>query len=111
MMRSNVRGSNKQGHVASDERIPRLCAAPGRTTLSLDPDTVLREVVDGAADFPGARYGSIVTIDGSGPPGLPHPGRHKKQHRAMAVWPTARSCSSISATSNARSGPPTSPAS
>lgn len=46
------------------ERISRLCAALARTTASLDPKTVLTEVVDGA----GARYGVIITVDESGGP-------------------------------------------
>ncbi len=36
---------------ASEDRIPRPCAVLARTTASLDPGTVLREIVEGAADY------------------------------------------------------------
>ena len=54
----------------SDEagRISRLCAALARITASLDPETVLREIVEGARALTSARYGSITTVDESGGP-------------------------------------------
>ena len=54
----------------SDEagRISRLCATLARTTTSMDPETVLTEVVDGARALTGARYGVIITVDESGGP-------------------------------------------
>ena len=57
-----MKGSNETG------RISRLCAALGRITASLDPETVLREIVEGARALTSARYGSITTVDESGGP-------------------------------------------
>ena len=39
-----------------------------RVGASLDPDTVLREIVDNACALTGARYGVIATTDASGQP-------------------------------------------
>lgn len=49
-----MNGSDEAGHIS------RLCAALARTTTSLDPETVLTEVVDGAR--------VITTVDESGGP-------------------------------------------
>ncbi|MYD92249.1 MAG: hypothetical protein F4Y02_00860, partial [Chloroflexi bacterium] len=49
-------------------RISRLCAALGRIASSLDPETVLREVVEGARALTSARNGVITTVDASGGP-------------------------------------------
>ena len=49
-------------------RISRLCAALGRITASLEPETVLTEVVEGARALTGARYAMITTVDESGGP-------------------------------------------
>ena len=57
-----MNGSDEAGHIS------RLCAALARTTASLDPETVLTEVVDGARALTGARYGVIITVDESGEP-------------------------------------------
>ena len=48
------------------DRLSRLSAAILRINESLDLDTVLQEVVDGACALTGARYGGITTHDGSG---------------------------------------------
>jgi len=48
------------------ERVSRLSAAVLRASSSLDLDTVLQEVVDSARALTGARYGVIVTVDGTG---------------------------------------------
>ena len=48
------------------ERVSRLSAAILRASSSLDLDTVLHEVVDSARVLTGARYGVIVTVDGTG---------------------------------------------
>ena len=48
------------------ERVSRLSAAVLRASASLDLDTVLQEVVDSARVLTGARYGVIVTVDGTG---------------------------------------------
>ena len=49
-----------------EERISRLSAAVLRVSDSLDLDTVLQEVVDGARDLTAARYATIVTVDDAG---------------------------------------------
>ena len=43
-----------------------LSAAVLRIGASLDLDTVLREVADGARALTGARYGAIVAVDHRG---------------------------------------------
>ncbi len=48
------------------ERLTRLSQASLRVNESLDPDTVLQEVMDGARSLTGARFGAIMTFDGSG---------------------------------------------
>ena len=48
------------------ERISLLCSAILRISASLDPGTVLQEVVDSARALTGAHYGVIVTIDETG---------------------------------------------
>ena len=53
----------KRENQALRERTSRLSAAILRISASLDPPTVLQEVVDSARALIGARYGSIVTID------------------------------------------------
>ena len=50
------------------ERISRLSAASVRISSSLDVETVLREIVDGARTLTGARYGVISTVDDDGQP-------------------------------------------
>jgi DNA-binding response OmpR family regulator/signal transduction histidine kinase len=51
---------------ALQERQSRLSAAVLRINASLDPDTVLQEVVDSACALTGARYGMIATLDDHG---------------------------------------------
>ena len=48
------------------ERVSRLSTAVLRASASLDLDTVLQEVVDSARALTGARFGVIVTVDGTG---------------------------------------------
>ena len=48
------------------ERLSRLSEASLRINESLDPDTVLQEVMDSARSLTGARYGGITTLDESG---------------------------------------------
>ena len=48
------------------ERTSRLSAAILRISTSLDPDTVLHEIVESARALTGARYGAITTIDAAG---------------------------------------------
>ena len=90
MKRKNTKRSTGQERAAeaSEERIPRLCAALERITSSLDIDTVLTEVVDGARALTGARQGLIVTIDGSGAPrDFVTRGITGEEHRAALAWP------------------------
>ena len=56
-----------------EEQVPRgrvadLCAAMLRIGASLDLDTVLQEIVDGARALTGAHYGVIATVDEAGRP-------------------------------------------
>ena len=48
------------------ERLSRLSEASLRINESLDPDTVLQEVMDSARTLTGARFGSITTLDDEG---------------------------------------------
>ena len=48
------------------ERLSRLSEASLRINESLDPDTVLQEVMDNARTLTGARFGSITTLDDEG---------------------------------------------
>ena len=54
---------------ALQERVSRLCSAILRINASLDVETVLQEVVDGARALTGARYGLIATVDDAGEAG------------------------------------------
>ena len=56
------------GNAAQRARISALSAASLRISASLDPETVLNEVVESARALTGARYGAIATIDEAGPP-------------------------------------------
>ena len=48
------------------ERLTRLSEASLRVSESLDPDTVLQEVMDSARSLTGARFGGIMAFDESG---------------------------------------------
>ena len=48
------------------DRLSRLSEASLRINESLDPDTVLQEVMDNARTLTGARFGSITTLDDEG---------------------------------------------
>ena len=48
------------------DRLAKLSQASLRINQSLDFDNVLQEVVDSARDLTGARYGVIISVDGSG---------------------------------------------
>ena len=78
----------KQENAALRERISTLSAATLRISASLDLDTVLREIVDGARALTGARYGMIATVDDAG--GIEEfiaPGLSPEERRRMAEWP------------------------
>ena len=71
-----------------DERVSTLSAALLRISASLDLETVLREIVESARALTGARYGSIVTIDGKGAPqDFVTSGFTEEEHRRLAQWP------------------------
>ena len=53
-------------NAALRRRLSQLSEASLRISESLDLDTVLREVVDGARALTGSRYGVITTLDDSG---------------------------------------------
>ena len=65
-----------------------LSAAVLRIGASLDLDTVLREVVDGARVLTGADCGAIATVDAAGRPGdFVTSGLTADGHRALEGWP------------------------
>ena len=69
------------------ERISKLCGAVLRINASLDLDTVLQEVIDGARALTGARYGVITTIDEAGrPQQFLSSGITPDEHRQLADW-------------------------
>ena len=73
---------------ATGGRMSALSAAVLRIGASLDLDTVLKEVVDGARALTGARCGAIATVDASGRPGdFVTSGLTAEEHRALVDWP------------------------
>ena len=67
-----------------------LSAAVLRISASLDVDTVLREVVESARAFTGARYGVIATVDEAGvAQGHIASGLTPEEAQQMAAWPDA----------------------
>ncbi len=66
------RAARTQQRIAAlEQRLSGLSAAVLRVSASLDLDTVLREVVEGARALTRARYGAITTIDDAGQPQPP----------------------------------------
>ena len=69
------------------DRMSRLSAASLRIAASLDLDTVLNEVVDGALALTGARYGVIATVDAEGAPGdVVSSGLTPEFHQRLMSW-------------------------
>ena len=69
------------------ERLSRLTDATLRINTSLDLNTVLREVVEGARALTGARFGVVATIDGHGQPqDLLSSGLTPEEHEWMVGW-------------------------
>ena len=69
-------------------RLSALSKALLRISASLDLETVLQEVADGACVLTGARYGCIVTVDESGTPqDFVTSGLTEDDHRRVAEWP------------------------
>ena len=66
------------------ERISTLTAAILRMSESLDLETVLRDVVEGARALTGARYGAITTVNEAGhPQEFGHLRLHRKGAQAL----------------------------
>ena len=64
-----------------------LSAASLRIGASLDLETVLREVVEGARGLTGARFGAIATMDESGTPqDFVTSGFTEEEHHRLAEW-------------------------
>ena len=73
---------------APHDLVSRLGAAILRINASLEPDTVLGEVLGSARALSGARYGLITTLDTSGQPqDFVSSGFTPEEHRQMAAWP------------------------
>ena len=69
------------------ERFSRLTDATVRINTSLDLDTVLREVVEGARALTGARFGVVATIDEQGQPqDFLSSGLTAEEHEWMVAW-------------------------
>ena len=69
------------------DRMSRLSAASLRINASLDLDTVLGEVVEGARVLTGSHGGLITTVDDSGHPrGLVSSGFSPEMHERLANW-------------------------
>ena len=78
----------RQENAALRERISTLNAAILRINASLDLDTVLNEVVDGARALTGARFGMIATVDEAGEiEEFIAPGLSPDERRHMSEWP------------------------
>ncbi len=77
--------------ATDDARLSALSKALLRISASLDLETVLQEVADGACVLTGARYGCIVTVDESGTPGeFVTSGLTEDEHRRVLEWPDGR---------------------
>ena len=78
----------QQRIAALEQRLSGLSAAVLRVSASLDLDTVLREVVEGARALTRARYGAITTIDDAGrPQNFITAGITPEVHRRLIDWP------------------------
>ena len=81
-------GDPKNDDGGHRERISTLTGAILRMSESLDLETVLREVVEGARTLTGARYGAITTVDTAGrPENFITSGVGDEEHRRLAEWP------------------------
>ena len=70
------------------DRASTLARAILEISASLDPDTVVRKVVEEARRLTGARLGVIVTIDESGAPGEHvFSGHTPEERRELLAWP------------------------
>ena len=79
--------SLRRENEALRARIATLHAAIARISASLDLDTVLREVVDGACALTGARHGLIAAVDASGEPrDIVTSGLTPEENRLVLDW-------------------------
>ena len=74
--------------AGAEDRAAALAAAILRISDSLDPDTVLREIVEGARELTGARLGIAATVDEAGAPAdYVISGFTPEQERELEEWP------------------------
>ena len=84
-------GGCEQDNEAPHDRISHLSAAILRISESLDLDTVLQEVVNGARALTRARFGVIATLDDAGEPlDFVSSGISADEHRQLEAWPDGR---------------------
>ena len=74
-------------HEALHTRVSALSAASLRVISSLNLQTVLNEVLDGARALTGARFGAIATIDEAGARDFGTSDFTEAEHRRIAEWP------------------------
>ena len=79
--------SSEADTVRADSRLSALCATLLRISRSLDLETVLREVAEGARALTGARYAAIATIGAEGgAQDFVTSGMTEAEHHALADW-------------------------
>ena len=61
-MRKSMRPPDSEAHRALLSQFGEACL---RITSKLDLEDVLQEVIDSACSLTGARYGALITLDGS----------------------------------------------
>ncbi|MCY4377242.1 MAG: GAF domain-containing protein, partial [Spirochaetaceae bacterium] len=78
----------RRKNEALHERTSRLAAAVRQINASLDPDTVLHEIVESTRVLTGARIAVIATIDEAGEPDdFTSSGLTPEEQRTLAAWP------------------------
>ncbi|MCY4122847.1 MAG: GAF domain-containing protein, partial [Acidobacteria bacterium] len=81
-------GDTRREIEALRERIATLSTAILRISTTLDPDTVLTEVVESARRLTGARYGVISTVDEAGATqDSVFSGFTAEEERELVAWP------------------------
>ena len=94
--------------AALRERLSRLSEAGLRINESLDFDTVLQEVVDGARVLTASRYGAITVLGEAGQtPDFIVSGLSREEHQGLWDMPQGRASSNISAGWSSPCGFPT----
>ena len=88
MTRRDADTREKPQDGRSRDRASTLAEAILEISASLDPDTVVRKVVEEARSLTGARLGIIATIDESGAPGeFFFSGYTPEEQRELLAWP------------------------